>query len=427
MNHTTRKYLLLIFLFWIIPGCEPEIDQPDPQTGEADFTTFAAIGNSLTAGFKDGELFRNGQEHSLANLMAGQLMYVGLSSFSQPLMKDELGFGNRLVLAEAGGSLMPVPAPGNPDPDNSENIFDTEGPFHNLGVPGAKVQHLLFQGYGTLNPYFGRFAANPATSSVLSDAMALQPTFFSLWAGNNDILGFATSGGKGEGITPVGEFASFYQMLTSQLTQAGAKGVVANIPDITSIPFFTTVPFNALPLTEQAVVDQLNSAYQEAPHISFSLGMNALVAEDNTHPAGVRQLEEGELVLLTALAGITQQGWGSQVPLPETHYLSGNQVTEVREATTAYNQLIRETASEKGLAHVDMHQRLQEAGQGIYIDGIAFGSSFITGGIFSLDGIHLSKRGSAIVANDFIEAINQEFNATIPKVAVSQVAGITFP
>ena len=427
MNHPTRKYLLLIFLFWIIPGCEPEIDQPDPQTGEADFTTFAAIGNSLTAGFKDGELFRNGQEHSLANLMAGQLMHVGLSSFSQPLMKDELGFGNRLVLAEAGGSLMPVPAPGNPDPDNSENIFDTEGPFHNLGVPGAKVQHLLFQGYGTLNPYFGRFAANPATSSVLSDAMALQPTFFSLWAGNNDILGFATSGGKGEGITPVGEFASFYQMLTSQLTQAGAKGVVANIPDITSIPFFTTVPFNALPLTEQAVVDQLNSAYQEAPHISFSLGMNALVAEDNTHPAGVRQLEEGELVLLTALAGITQQGWGSQVPLPETHYLSGNQVTEVREATTAYNQVIRETAGARGLAHVDMHQRLQEAGQRIYIDGIAFDTSFITGGIFSLDGIHLSKRGSAIVANDFIEAINQEFNATSPKVTVSQVAGITFP
>ena len=427
MNHTTRKYLLLIFLFWIIPGCEPEIDQPDPQTGEADFTTFVAIGNSLTAGFKDGELFRNGQEHSLANLMAGQLMHVGLSSFSQPLMKDELGFGNRLVLAEAGGSLMPVPAPGNPDPDNSENIFDTEGPFHNLGVPGAKVQHLLFQGYGTLNPYFERFAANPATSSVLSDAMALQPTFFSLWAGNNDILGFATSGGKGEGITPVGEFASFYQMLTSQLTQAGAKGVVANIPDITSIPFFTTVPFNALPLTEQAVVDQLNSAYHEAPHISFSLGMNALVAEDNTHPAGVRQLEEGELVLLTALAGITQQGWGSQVPLPETHYLAGNQVTEVREATTAYNQVIRETASEKGLAHVDMHQRLQEAGQGIYIDGIAFDASFITGGIFSLDGVHLSKRGSAIVASDFIEAINQQFNATIPKVAVSQVEGIAFP
>ena len=427
MNHTVRKYLLLIFLFWIIPGCEPEIDQPDPHSGEADFTTFVAVGNSLTAGFKDGELFRNGQEHSLANLMAGRLMHVGLPSFSQPLMKDELGFGNRLVLAEAGGSLMPVPAPGNPDPDNSENIFDTEGPFHNLGVPGAKVQHLLFQGYGALNPYFGRFAANPATSSVLSDAMALQPTFFSLWAGNNDILSFATSGGKGEDITPVGEFASFYQMLTSQLTQAGAKGVVANIPDITSIPFFTTVPFNALPLTEQAVVDQLNSAYQEAPHISFSLGMNALVAEDNTHPAGVRQLEEGELVLLTALAGITQQGWGSQVPLPETHYLAGNQVTEVREATTAYNQVIRETASEKGLAHVDMHQRLQEAGQGIYIDGIAFDASFITGGIFSLDGVHLSKRGSAIVASDFIEAINQQFNATIPKVAVSQVEGIAFP
>ncbi|MFO7978563.1 MAG: SGNH/GDSL hydrolase family protein [Bacteroidales bacterium] len=427
MNHTARKYLLLIFLFWITPGCEPEPDLPDPYSGEADFTTYAAIGNSLTAGFKDGELFRNGQEHSLANLMAGQLMHAGLSSFSQPLMKDELGFGNRLVLAEINGSLMPVPAPGSPDPANSENIFDEDGPFHNLGVPGAKVEHLLFRGYGTLNPYFGRFAANPASSSVITDALALQPTFFSLWAGNNDILGFATSGGKGEGITSAEEFATFYQMMVSQLTQEGARGVVANIPDIKSIPFFSTVPYNALPLTEQAMADQLNSAYQEAPHISFSVGMNALVAEDTTHPAGIRQLEEGEIVLLTALTGITQQGWGSQTPLPETHYLSETQVTEINEATAAFNQVIRETATASGLAHVDIHQRLQEAGQGFYIDGIAYDSSFITGGIFSLDGIHLSKRGSAIVANDFIEAINEQFDATIPKVTVNQIEGIPFP
>ncbi len=312
MNHKASNYLFLIFMFWIISGCEPEIERPAPQPGEADFTTFVAIGNSLTAGFKDGELFRNGQEHSVANLMAGQLMHTGLSSFSQPLMKDELGFGNRLVLAEADGSLMPVPAPGNPDPANSENIFGAEGPFHNLGVPGAKVQHLLIKGYGTLNPYFRRFAAEPATSSVVADALALQPTFFSLWVGNNDILGFATSGGKGDVITSLTEFNNAYQAIISEMTRSGAKGVVANIPDITSIPFFTTVPYNALPLADQATVDQLNSAYQEAPHISFSLGMNALVAEDNTHPAGIRQMKEGELVLLTALAGISQQGWGSQ-------------------------------------------------------------------------------------------------------------------
>ena len=427
MNHKARKFLYLFFLPWIFFACEPSIERPEPHSGEADFNTYAAIGNSLTAGFKDGELFRNGQEHSLANLMANQLMYTGLTSFSQPLMKDELGFGNRLVLAEADGSPLPVPAPGNPDPANNENIFDTEGPFHNLGVPGAKVQHLLFNGYAGKNPYFGRFAANPATSSVVADAKALQPTFFSLWAGNNDILGFATSGGQGDDITPLEEFTTSYQMLVSELTQEGADGVVANIPDVTSIPFFTTVPFNALPLMEQQMVDQLNNAYQEAPHISFSPGMNALVAEDSAHPAGIRQLKEGELVLLTALEMITQEGWGSQTPLPETHYLSESQVEEITEATSAFNKVIVEAAGAKGLAHVDMHQRLHEAGKGIYLDGIAFDASFITGGIFSLDGIHLSKRGSAIVANDFIRAINSHYGSTIPELAVSQIEGIRFP
>ena len=144
-----------------------------------------------------------------------------------------------------------------------------------MGVPGAKVYHLVAPGYGNVagvagglaNPYFARFATSDQTT-VLADAMAENPTFFSLWIGNNDVLGYATSGGVGtdqanntdpstygqNDITDPNVFAASYQAIVEGMISAGAEeGALINIPDVTTVPYFTTVPNNALDLTaEQA-------------------------------------------------------------------------------------------------------------------------------------------------------------------------------
>ncbi len=426
----TKKYilpLLLLFLAGFISSCDADIDEFSPDPGEADFSTFVSLGNSLTAGFMDGELYREGQHNSLGGIMAGQFMHAGLENFNQPLMRDDLGFGGRLMLAEVEGQLLPVPMPGSPDPGNYENIFHTDGPFHNLGVPGARVQHLLFEGYAALNPYYERFAADIQTSSVLTDALALNPSFFSLWIGSNDILTYAMSGGEGDNILPPEDFSAAYQLLVQQLTQNDALGVTANIPGITQIPYFTTVPYNALLLADPDLVNLLNAAYAEAPHISFEVGPNPLVVADPDHPAGIRQLEADELVLLPALDGILNEGWGSEVPIGSEYYLNTTQIEHIDAHIAAYNDIISATANEANLAMADVNQLLLEAEPGIYFDAIAFNTEFVSGGVFSLDGIHLSARGYAIVANAFIEAINNQYEANIPKVAIGNYPGIQFP
>ncbi len=427
MRKTQMIPLILLFLGGLLISCDADIDAFSPDPGEADFTTFVSLGNSLTAGFMDGELYREGQHNSLANVMAGQFMHTGLEGFNQPLMHDDIGFGNRLILVEADGQPLPVPQGGTPNPENYQNIYNAAGPFHNLGVPGARVQHLLFEGYATLNPYYQRFAANIATSSIIGDALALNPSFFSLWIGNNDILAYALDGGEGENILPPDNFGVAYQALLQQLTQGGALGVTANIPNITEIPFFATVPYNALLLTDPNVVALLNSAYAEAPHINFEIGPNPLVVSDPDHLAGIRQLEEDELVLLSALNGISNEGWGSQVPLGGEYYLSTKQIEHVTSHVEAYNMIISETASNFNIAVTDVNQLLKDAEPGIYFDAIAFNTDFISGGVFSLDGIHLSARGYAIVANAFIEAINSQYQASVPKVAIGNYPGIQFP
>jgi lysophospholipase L1-like esterase len=53
--------------------------------------------------------------------------------------------------------------------------------------------------------------------------------------------------------------------------------------------------------------------------------------------------------------------------------------------------------------------------------GIRFGNyhmtaSYITGGTFSLDGIHPSARGYAYIANQFLKAIEATYGSSIPEV-----------
>ena len=76
---------------------------------------------------------------------------------------------------------------------------------------------------------------------------------------------------------------------------------------------------------------------------------------------------------------------------------------------------------------VDMHTHMQSLDAGLIYDGIGVNSTFVTGGAFSLDGVHANPRGYAILGNFFIDAINNTFNARVPKINISGYPGVVFP
>src|SRR5690606_38890734 len=89
---------LLSFLLATAFGCSNDDDvqsveeqQPQYTAGTADFSNFVALGNSLTAGFTDGDLFQAGQQNSLPNILASQFVEVGGGEFTHPLMGDNIG------------------------------------------------------------------------------------------------------------------------------------------------------------------------------------------------------------------------------------------------------------------------------------------------------------------------------------------------
>ncbi len=442
-------------------GIQPEVTV---SPGTADFSKYVALGNSLTAGFSDNALFKAGQMNAYPKLLADQFALVGGGEFKTPFMNDNVGgllfagianprFGPRLVFVNGA----PITLPGGVS--TTEVSVTLTGGFNNMGVPGAKSFHLLAPGYGNLqglvtvpptaNPYFARFASS-ATTSVIADAMAQAPTFFSLWIGNNDVLGYATTGGDGsDPITPatgapgVG-FDGTYTALITTLTSGGAKGVVAMIPDVAAVPFFRTIPIDAITLNE-AQAAALNAAYaayngglaavgpaiddveRARRTINFVVGKNKPVIIDEylTNLNGLsipsyRHATSDDYIVLSS-QGVSAQahlgaGNGTQFPLQDRWVLSKKEVEEIRAATSSYNDTIEALAAEKGLAIVDAHAILNQlANGGILFDTYHFTNQFVQGGAFGLDGVHLTARANAYIANKFLEAIEKTYGASFKK------------
>ncbi len=493
INNTIIKLAGLTVACTVLAACDPEFDSDVNDTsfyseGSVDLSNFVTIGDSITAGYGDSALYKQGQENSYPNILAGQFAKTGGGSFTQPLMNDNLGgllfgtvanpdFGNRLVLDATTSSPEPIAG----DPANEvlgSPLIGTT--FNNMGVPGAKSFHLVSESYGdpaglatgSANPYFIRFAS-ATDSSMITDAASQQPTFFVLWVGNNDVLSYATGGGTGENqldnydpttygsedITDPTAFAGVYSGLVSAMVDAGTnKGILVNIPDVSSLPYFTTVPYNAVPL-DQATADTLNTAYAAyngglllmqqnlvitadevaKRTISFAAGQNAVVIMDEslTDVTGVipgttdglinmRQATAADLLVLTTSSKIGSlanpddptSAWGVGVPLTDSDVLIPSEIEEINTARLAFNATIEALATDDdNLLYIDVAEFMTELND----TGIDYGtgsitSSYGTGGAFSLDGVHPTARGYAVIANIMIEAINTNFNATIPMV-----------
>lgn len=440
MNLKNITYLLILALLF---SCKPELEEVTLNSGSADFSKYVAIGNSLTAGLTDGELYRSGQENSFPAILAQQMLASGGGEFKQPLMFDEYGFGNRLLLKADANPPTPVTAGVNPDPRNFASIAD-QGPFNNLGVPGARSFHLVHgaEAFSLMNPYYRRFAAQPGVSTVLGEARAQDPTFFTCWVGSNDVLGYAMSGGASDSITSAGLFQMALGALLQEMTANGAKGAVANIPDITSIPFFTfmnsQLPYNGLVLTNPDDVFALNAGYAplnalikslgSTDTIAFALGQNPFVIADKSLLWGMRQMTANDLFLLTLPTdSIQNHGYGSMTAIPDRHVLTAAEIQQIGSAIGGYNEIIMTLAGQFDLTYVDINDLFYRASTtGITKDGITFTDAFVTGNTFSLDGIHLTGQASAMVANEFIKAINAKYGADLKEVSPVFYPGIYY-
>lgn len=389
----------------------------------ADFSKYVAVGDSLTAGFASGGLMVNYQKDAYPAILARQF---GMTSFQQPTVSDpgipSVMILQALRLTSQGVSPVIVPkSSGTGQPTNAT----LQGPYNNLGIPGARVNDLL-----TKTGNIQRLAAGQSTSATvmydlilrdnattaIQQAIGAGGTFYTVWIGNNDVLGAVTTGVALEGVTltPAATFQTQYATLLGALKQnrPNAAIMVATIPAVTSIPFLTTI--------KPYLINPANGS-----HIPL-IGEQGLLTEND-------YLTLSASALIAQGIGVPTAAGGTGRPLPEGSFdpatgtltpgviLRAAEVAAIKARHAELNSIIGNVAAQVGAKVFDANSLFSSIlANGYTVGGVKLTASFLTGGLFSYDGIHLQNLGNAVLANEMIKFINARFGASIPEVNLRQ-------
>jgi lysophospholipase L1-like esterase len=398
--------------------------------GSANFKTVVAIGDSYGAGFESNSLNEHHSVFSWPAIVAHQLgiplCTLGSSAtdncFAQPIVSYP-GIGPELQLMDI--STYPpviVNAAGQGVPLNT-----TFGrPYNNVSIPGANVAD-TFTVTGTDKPVtrgvqqLAQFILRGPQTEV--DAVVAQkPTFILVWIGGNDFLGSATNGTT-TGLTPLATFTSAYNTLLDKLVATGAGVVVGTLPtNPGAVPFFNTVPTVLInpatrtpvlgptgqPITLIGQVDGTPAVGQLLPGSFVTLGASSLLAQGFGIPSALKPVLDPTNKL---------PAFGT--PLPDAVILTPAETATLKARIADYNTAIVASASAHNVPVADIKGLFDRFATGLNVGPFHLTSDFITGGIFSLDGVHLSDIGYTLFANEYIKAINSGYGTHVPLASVA--------
>ena len=432
-------------------GCSDSAPNgPVASLGSVTVKKYVAVGNSLTAGYQSAGLYQSAQVYSYPNLIAQQLTKAGasLGSFEQPYYSDPgtpdaTGKASRYEIISLVGPVIGPKGLTAGSPTNTA----LARPYDNLGIPGIPLAGFMDETGTYQSPPLGRDAILRWTSgslpkSVYKQAILLSPDLMTFWLGANDVLGYATSGGVSPAApTPTATFTALYTQALSSLKASlpNVKLVVGNIPDVKAIPFFNTVgpriaaSIGALGLKlyyqkagESGVASGSTTLTEATPPLVTLTGMT--YASYLGQPTGLWYRANKYPALPTGIDTTKPFGFHPQNPWPNALILDVDEQTSCATATAAFNSTIATVAAANGAAVVDFFAFFNNiARNGYAIAGETYTTAYVSGAIFSLDGVHPSSRGYGIVANEYIKVMNAKFGMSIPFVDISQIPGIPAP
>lgn len=377
-------------------GCSSvdPIERPAPVTGNADFSSYVAIGTSITMGIQSNGLVEDLQRSAFPALVADAAGANG-GSFVQPLVPTP-GILPVLQVTGLTPSGLPIitPRPGAvpAGPSTPRPI----GGYDNLGISGALAASALTKTTGDApTDYFDLVLQGQGT--MIRQCIAQRPTFVSVEFGSNELI---LSVLRGDPAFMIGgpAFQAVYTQLLDSLA-AGAPGAklallnVTNLPDMayaTAIKLDVTGPYGPGGAT---VTIRLRDAAGPLP--------------------------DGSRILLPA-AQLIPQGYGfpsPAPPLPDSLVITPSERAAIDAAIDAYNSIIADAAQQRGAALADLNGTFARAHEdGVVVGGVHYTTAYVTGGLYSFDGVHPSSLGHGLIANEVLRAINAKYGATIPPV-----------
>ncbi|SHK61820.1 hypothetical protein [Hymenobacter psychrotolerans] len=426
-----------------LAGCSPDQNEPAPSSGNLNLTRYLAVGDSYTAGYADGGLTRQSQTYSYANMLANQFALVNPDAeFSLPLLEEGNGTGYlTLVSLQENGlpTTRRVPAASTlgrfinaAGCNGADTVYQypraaTTLP-QNLGVPGLRLTQIATPGLGNaanltrvglFNPYFERILPAANNSSYLQVVTAASPnaTFFTFFAGLDDVLPYVVSGGSCGPLPSGSTMAQNARQLLTQLTANGRQGIIALPPALTTLPVLRLN--NGLNLQERLRTSTNRPAYTLYVR-AFNGAVQPVSGEDYILPAGQRRI--GRLESTTGAPQTVPYG-DEQNPVSGSDVLDYIEFSRINGAMTLYRDELR-TLNQNTFKQplIDVNTALfQQVADQINVNGVPYTSELVRGNFYSLDGYTLTPRGNALLANTFLRVINETYGANIPLLNVNDL------
>lgn len=437
----TGGYFALVVLSALagLAGCAPGQDNPGPSVGRFDASSYVAVGDSYSSGYSNGRLTRTGQSTSYPALLARQVRLAGAgAAFPQALLTE--------------GSPAAYAGPTCSGPQTVPQFGGRAAALpQDLTVPGLRLANIETAGYGNaatpaFNPYFERLlpAANDNRTYLQAVTMAAQSaTFFTYFAGLDDILPFLRSGGTCGALPTAQILNARAERLLDQLTAGGRRGIVAWLPPLKqpdkTLPNKKPVKVFTFPMLLQAEAVQ---AQFQTPADS------ALLYFTNSDPRfGIEPVNANQIVLAGAVArigrltpvvvnGVTLQlpyGRDERNPLVDADVLDADELGPVEALIADHNTYLSTlTITKYRLPSTERTNKTATTlnvsdavfgpvTKGLSIGGVQYSAVPGSGGIFSADLYSFTPRGNGLLTNAFINALNVAYGANIPFIDINSL------
>jgi lysophospholipase L1-like esterase len=396
-----------------LAACEHSADLLGPPlTGGSTFKSYVAIGNSITAGFQSNGINDSTQRQSFAALLARSMG----TRFAYPKIAG-LGCPPPIANGLTGALLGNAPAAtcGLRDTATVTDILN------NVAVPGARA----FDPISRSAP-----ASNILTTLVLGGktqverALEAQPTFATVWIGNNDVLVAGLTGlltptaGVSPGIvsTPA-QFQSNYDSLTSQLvggSPAGLRGVLIAVAKVQYLPSLVSGALIAgSPVAQATISAAAGKAVTVHPNCT---GSGSLI----NVPQLVQQIRIYDPATGAGHPPVISCEKGAfPAPVGDIFVLDSQEQLTLNATIDAYNAIISAKAAAIGFAYYDpnvLFKAQRDAGAIPPFPNFA-STSATYGPLISLDGVHPSGAGHRLIANELIGVINAKYGTSLAPVS----------
>ena len=361
-------------------------------TAQSIFARYVALGTSNSMGVQSAGISAPGQRAAWPAQLAAR---VGVP-FSLPLVQDP-GCGPPLLPPLAADAVL-VGAFGN---DLVTAVMTTCAPLqagvtlpaNNVAISGADVHDALYstiesQGTTTRTGVLYSRVLLPGQTQVAA-MIAHQPTFVSVELAANDVLPAST--GRISAMTPYADWERDYNQVLAAVHSTAARGVLVGLPN------------NAANFPSIRRARELFNEWPSLLALGISVSLNCYFSTNYIFVPGY---------ILTLLSKTPTTATCADVPGAADYVLTASDMNAINARMAQMNAHMQTKAAENGYAYFSLAAVYDLAKPRLSISDLLL-SNTPFGANISLDGVHPSSQGQALLAIAAAQAINATYGVSI--------------